>query len=208
MYYEIVNHIGIFENVVDNNICDKIIQHFNISKENRLTRTRQDEPLAALKINKDTETYYLSGTAAITEEHQPVDELTLMNDKWMFKQFKAALLECYKIYTDKYGVIETLSEHNISGTVKIQRTLPGEGYHIWHCEQAGVNTGNRLLLAILYLNDVDQGGETEFLYQGMRIPPRKGSLIICPASFTHTHRGNPPLKGEKYILNTWVEFVK
>jgi hypothetical protein len=64
------------------------------------------------------------------------------------------------------------------------------------------------MLAILYLNDVDEGGETEFLYQSIRIKPKKGTLILCPGSFTHTHRGNPPLSGEKYIVTTWIELVE
>jgi hypothetical protein len=64
-----------------------------------------------------------------------------------------------------------------------------------------------LLLAIGYLNDVEEGGETEFLYQGVRVKPKKGTIILCPAAFTHTHRGNPPLSGDKYIINTWVQYI-
>jgi hypothetical protein len=58
---------------------------------------------------------------------------------------------------------------------------------------------------ILYLNDVEDGGETEFLYYHKRIKPKQGTLILFPAGYTHTHRGNPPLKGSKYILTGWVE---
>jgi len=39
----------------------------------------------------------------------------------------------------------------------------------------------------------------------MRVKPKKGRLILFPAGFTHTHRGNPPLDGEKYIITGWVE---
>ena len=56
----------------------------------------------------------------------------------------------------------------------------------------------------LYLNTVDEGGETEFLYQRMRVKPEQGTLVIHPGGFTHTHRGNPPLKGVKYFMNTWI----
>ena len=58
---------------------------------------------------------------------------------------------------------------------------------------------------MLYLNSVTEGGETEFLYQKRRIKPQQGRLVIFPAGFTHTHRGNPPLSGDKYILTSWVE---
>jgi len=58
---------------------------------------------------------------------------------------------------------------------------------------------------MLYLNTVSEGGETEFLYLHRRIKPLQGRLLIFPASFTHTHRGNPPLSGDKYILTSWLE---
>jgi hypothetical protein len=64
-----------------------------------------------------------------------------------------------------------------------------------------------MMQAILYLNDVEEGGETEFLYFSKRVKPKQGTLLLFPASFTHTHRGNPPLSGTKYIMNTWLEYV-
>ena len=67
-------------------------------------------------------------------------------------------------------------------------------------------TGSRLLLVMGYLNDVEEGGETEFLYQSKRVESKKGRIVICPSGFTHTHRGNPPLKGNKYMINGWIEF--
>ena len=90
--------------------------------------------------------------------------------------------------------------------VKIQKTEPTEGYHIWHHESNYVYKDllERVLAYTVYLNDVDEGGETEFLYQSKRIPPRKGTVVIFPAGYTHYHRGNPPLKGNKYIATGWI----
>ena len=59
---------------------------------------------------------------------------------------------------------------------------------------------------ILYLNDVDEGGETEFLYQSRRVKAKAGTVVLWPAAYTHVHRGNPPLSGSKYILTGWLEF--
>jgi len=58
---------------------------------------------------------------------------------------------------------------------------------------------------MLYLNDNFEGGETEFIYQKDRIKPRKNRLLIWPAAYTHVHRGNPPINGDKYIITGWVE---
>jgi hypothetical protein len=81
--------------------------------------------------------------------------------------------------------------------MKIQKTQPGQGYHIWHAETTNKETANRLLTWTVYLNDDFEAGETEFLYQQYRYKPSKGDCIIFPAAYTHTHRGNPPIGGTK-----------
>ena len=87
--------------------------------------------------------------------------------------------------------------------MSVQKTKPHQGYHAWHCENADVATSTRVLAYTLYLNGVEEGGETEFLYQGHKIKPAPGRLAIFPASFTHPHRGNPIYKGVKYIISGW-----
>jgi hypothetical protein len=91
---------------------------------------------------------------------------------------------------------------------KMQRTLPSEGYHMWHSENSNLINKSRAFSWILYLNDVEQGGETEFLYLSKRVQPKAGRILIFPAGFTHAHRGNPPLSGEKYIATGWVEYAE
>jgi len=57
-----------------------------------------------------------------------------------------------------------------------------------------------------YLNDVREGGETEFYYQGRKLKPNKGQLVFAPAGFTHTHKGHIPVSNDKYILTSWILF--
>ena len=95
--------------------------------------------------------------------------------------------------------------------INVQRYRRGEGgYPLWHSEiyplDANCEQLHRALLFLVYLNDVDEGGETEFFYQQRAVKPRRGSLVIAPAGFTHTHRGNVPLSGDKYVLAGWVLF--
>jgi len=97
------------------------------------------------------------------------------------------------------------------GFINVQKYQRGEGgYPHWHSEiypqeQHGEPL-HRVLLWMYYLNDVEEGGETEFYYQKIKIPPRAGSMVIAPAGFTHTHRGNIPISNDKYILTSWVMF--
>ncbi|AWL10773.1 hypothetical protein HMF8227_00265 [Saliniradius amylolyticus] len=84
------------------------------------------------------------------------------------------------------------------------------GYPYWHSEvypQAGGNDAlHRMLLFMYYLNDVEEGGETEFYYQQRAIKPKQGRMVIAPGYFTHTHRGNMPISNDKYIITSWMLF--
>ncbi|WP_141696936.1 2OG-Fe(II) oxygenase, partial [Xanthomonas translucens] len=97
------------------------------------------------------------------------------------------------------------------GAINLQWYAAGEGgYPYWHCElyprDPGAETLHRHLLWTLYLNDDFQDGETEFLFQQRKIAPRAGSLLIAPTAFTHTHRGNRPQGGDKFIATSWILF--
>ena len=99
------------------------------------------------------------------------------------------------------------------GAINLQRYAGGRGgYPYWHCElyprDAQAETLHRHLLWTLYLNDGFGDGETEFLYQRRKIAPRTGTLLIAPAAFTHTHRGNRPEGGDKYIATSWILFQR
>ena len=99
------------------------------------------------------------------------------------------------------------------GGINLQRYTAGQGgYPYWHCElypkDASAETLHRHVLWTIYLNDTFAAGETEFLYQSRKIVPKTGSLLIAPAAFTHTHRGNRPEGGDKYIATSWILFQR
>ncbi|BDU19369.1 2OG-Fe(II) oxygenase [Dyella sp. GSA-30] len=99
------------------------------------------------------------------------------------------------------------------GDINLQRYRADQGgYPYWHCElfprHADAQTLHRHLLWTIYLNDAFTEGETEFLHQDRKVAPRRGSLLIAPAAFTHTHRGNRPRGGDKYIATSWILFKR
>jgi len=99
------------------------------------------------------------------------------------------------------------------GPINLQRyRADAGGYPYWHCElypkDASAETLHRTLLWTVYLNDGFEAGETEFHYQERLIRPQAGALLIAPAAFTHTHRGNRPRGGDKYIATSWILFQR
>jgi hypothetical protein len=99
------------------------------------------------------------------------------------------------------------------GAINLQWYRADEGgYPYWHCElyprDAGAETLHRHLLWTIYLNDGFDAGETEFLFQRRKVRPSTGDLLIAPTAFTHTHRGNRPVGGDKFIATSWILFQR
>jgi hypothetical protein len=112
---------------------------------------------------------------------------------------------------DDAGLMALVQQLLRPGSINLQRYTAGEGgYPYWHCElyprDAQAETLHRTLLWTVYLNDAFEEGETEFLYQQRKVRPKTGSLLIAPTAFTHTHRGNRPVGGDKYIATSWILF--
>lgn len=121
--------------------------------------------------------------------------------------FFDGLQRCYEDYTNQFS---PLKHAKIRGTaMKMQRTDPGGGYHLWHSEQGNGEHAERVLVYMLYLNSLTQeeAGETEFLYQQRRLRPEENTMVIWPAAFTHTHRGNTVFGNRsKYIVTGWFYY--
>ena len=99
------------------------------------------------------------------------------------------------------------------GHTNLQWYTAGEGgYPYWHCElyprDTTCETLHRHLLWTIYLNDGFEEGETEFMFQQRKIKPETGALLIAPTAFTHTHRGNRPQGGDKFIATSWILFQR
>ena len=187
--------VGIFDGVFPEEYCQHWIDHFDKVDVAGMSYSRVQGMGRPSHVNKDQSIDY-PNCSIYTNEELRVECKDFDTGFW-----KA----CYPLYAEKYSILQNSDPHKIY-TIKVQKTVPGGGYHVWHTEDNTSLHRDRLLVFILYLNDVKEGGETEFLYLHKRVKPKTGRLLIWPAGFTHTHRGNPPLKGSKYIITGWVEF--
>ena len=83
---------------------------------------------------------------------------------------------------------------------RIKKFKPGEYYDDWHSEQ-GFNLP-RIASVLVYLSDHNCGTEfcdNEIVYS------KKGRAMIFPASWTHTHRGQPcPENKPRFIMSSYI----
>ena len=184
----ITDFIGVYENVLSRSLCETLID----SAEKLLAREAIDRSAQFdTKHQGDDSSFTVDATMIATSEGGLIPGVGDLD---------AIVTQCTTEYLREFPVFKnTVKSYHI----KFQRTYPSQGYHVWHSENASPTYRGRDLVWTVFLNDVAEGGETEFLYQRRRVAPKQGSVLVWPAAFTHTHRGNPPLSGVKYIATGW-----
>jgi hypothetical protein len=61
----------------------------------------------------------------------------------------------------------------------------------------------RSMSALLYLNDVAEGGETYFDKFDLSITPKSGRLVLFPSNYPYSHVAKPVILGKKYVAVAW-----
>ena len=159
----IEDFVGTFDGFFSDEQCDTLLDYYKWSIENNRVWTRQASEHVSSTQKADS-SCGIGYSPDLTQGWPNIGRyLKNFNDGFWN--------ECYPLYLDRYGVLKGAATHGIT-TYKIQKTLPGQGYHVWHCEDLDREYATRIAAYILYLNDVDEGGETEFLYLGKRIKPK------------------------------------
>lgn len=168
--------------------CDEVVERFEAHPEHqhegRIGQIRTKD--RSIKVTTDL-------VVSDKEEWKDVDQM-------FFRSLAAALREFRETFPYFKGPFKDMG-------YQVQRYRPGEFYH-WHIDGGSHEFSQRQLVALWYLNDVPgPGGETEFLYQDVRVSPERGTLVLFPPFWTHEHRAARLEAGVKYIATTWVVFA-
>ena len=176
--------------ISDLSLCDRLVQAY------------QENP------------YKVPGTVGtingLTVDHAAKNstEISLMGP--LADEYFAQLQPLVDVYIQKYPQCNMYAPWRVITPPNIQHYAPGEGFFAWHTERTCatdlVNI-SRHLVFMTYLNDVTDGGETEFQLQALKVQPRKGLSLIWPADWTHTHRGVTSPTQEKFIVTGWFNYV-
>jgi len=182
------NHILRMKGLVPEDECKKIIYYFESHQELHC------DGLVGGRLNyekkKDTEI--------------GCDFLKSQGPHWISKYLNVALKEYHQQYPESDE--PTIVRYDKYRYFKLQKYFPSEGYFVNHCENDNLDNCNRVLAWMIYLNDVTDGGYTEFPNQKKKYQPRVGDVLLWPAYFTHTHRGIVSKSQIKYIVTGWFTF--
>ena len=165
---------------IDAKICDDIIQYH---KDNTDYKSKGE---TLYKNDKKSKDVHVGGNC-----QHPV-----------IQKYMRYIIECTMAYKMRYDY--ALHELNLAEGFNIQYYPPEWGFPKWHNERSMHQTHQRALVFMTYLNDVTDGGGTDFKYQNLRFSAKKGTTLIWPTDFTHTHRGEISPTQEKYIATGWM----
>ena len=87
-------------------------------------------------------------------------------------------------------------------SIQVQKYNKGEGKYIYHDDARIYNGKCRKITFIWYLNNITDGGETEFT--NFKVKPEAGKLVLFPSSWVYPHRANVPISDDKYIMTGWL----
>ena len=178
---------------INKNVCTDLIKYFENSpnKTPGAFSTGLDGKLGVDKKAKSS-----------TDVH-----ITLNNqDKEILNYYKEQT-KVVEEYKKKYKYCDVQqAEWALLEDWNIQRYKPSEGYFAKHYERSGPATVYRHLAFMTYLNDVKDRGQTEFVYQKLKIKPETGLTLLWGCDWTFTHRGITSPTETKYIATGWFSY--
>lgn len=177
--------IGVYPKAAPDDYCDRMIERHNLLLETASVKADDGSITNGGTSNrKDCSFYYERDARDLSEETNQILDRAL------------------KLYLNDHPALDM--QEFYSNVVKVQRTFPKGGFHRWHCEKGSNDNRTRVLVWMIYLNDCVEGeGTTEFIEQGIKLQPSKGTVVFWPSDWTHTHRGNPVYSNDKYIATGW-----
>ena len=189
-------YIKIYDDVIDADSCNMLIGKFEAAEEDQYEEVRQverDKAIAFTQIN------------------------LVNNEDWASVQ--NGMLQVFQDYIMAY-----INDCNIQPkqwpplygyeAIRIKRYLNND-YDRFdpHVDVLNTETSRRFLSFFIYLNDVDEGGETEFIninkpgtYIPLKIKPRQGQLLMFPPLWMYYHAGLKPVSNPKYLINSYCHY--
>jgi len=188
---KLTDYIKVYDDVTDQSFCNDIIKTFESERNNQNDVDREQRPkFTELNISQQ---YYDRNT------------------KWMApqKEVQKLFIEYVNRYMDELDLrdMDFPTQYTFE-EFRIKRYLAEKNDEFKdHVDVLDHSSARRFLVCFLYLNDVDEGGTTEFSKLGHAVTPKCGRILLFPPTWMYRHAGRPVIKGKKYILGSYLHYL-
>ena len=179
--------IQVFDQALDPRLCERMIESFHALS--RFQRANGEGQRAGLEQSRWTEL-----------------DLSALSDVGFRSMLLHNMHQHLERYLEPLGLTIPLPATDKISELIIKRYRAGSDDNFQpHFESLGP-VSNRYLVFLWYLNDVEQGGETEFVDLDIKVAAKAGRLLIFPPYWMFQHAGRAPVSNDKYILSTYFLF--
>lgn len=185
MVVELNDFIHVYDDVLDSNICQFLIDFFESLSDKHERYDNNGKPNFT-QFN-------------LTENHKYSQEVEQVHNHLIAKVFEYK--KKYYEFVDSRCFPE---QHNFEQFRIKKYNNDGNDLFDTHVDVMDYESSRRFLSFFWYLNDVESGGETVF--SDMTILPKTGRMVVFPPLWTFPHRGNSPISNEKYLLSTYLHY--
>lgn len=176
--------IIIFDNFLSDNECDELIEYANNQQ----------------LITSET----LGDYGNVTTDYRKSEQLWITDEQHQIAKKISDFCE-YNLNLPKKNMESLqLVKYDVNGYFK-------EHYDAELDKTKNNNIKDRAHTFIVYLNNVEEGGETRFPNLDLNFKPKKGTAIYFKTLLPDgvllkksLHQGMPIIRGEKYIVNKWI----
>ena len=202
--FELENYFYINKNSLSKEVCNDIIHFFEIEDSGKYEGIVGG---GVLKDIKDTLDFFIPSKNEKNKHHwnkirDLLEKELNINIKKYVKKINDSISIEQENSQKKYQVFNNFVSFE---TIQIQRYTKLKGRYIYHNDfmSEWVEKKYRVITFIWYLNNVEEGGETEF-WGNYKIKPEAGKLLFFPSTWTYPHRGMMPISNDKYIITGWI----
>ena len=185
--------IRVYEKVIPDVTCDSFVNAFEDLHKRELT-SRFDEEYRRCTILGFPH-------SSANQETSPLYSIMCDYTKTTFERYKSDIG-----YTNGSGTLGWCTKIEKPNMIRYVPNTEKQEYFHNHADNWNNDSSTRQVSIIIYLNDVDEGGATNFPFYNISVKPKKGTILMFPSFYTYTHHGEQPKSGSKYIIVTWLHF--
>jgi len=186
----LTDYIKVYDDICGEEKCDEIVKVFESQEDNHVYINRSKRPTFT-EMN-------------ISQQYAAKDVA------WMGiqKEVQFLFVDAVSRYMDELDLGSDFPAKYAFEEFRIKRYCENSDDEFAdHVDVGDYNSARRFLVCFLYLNDVEEGGSTDFPKISHSITPKCGRILVFPSVWMYRHAGRPVIKGTKYILGTYLHYL-